>query len=245
MDVWGWFGIAHLVSLIVAALIIFGLYFLLKNRRDTTKWIVLGILSFSGIAAIIFNLVMWDSPLEYLPLHLCSINAILLPIAIFTRSRIIGNMLLLWSVGALFANLMTFLPTEASDLYGATFLFFYLPHIFEFGIPILLFKFGYFKKEVKYIATTIGITMVIYTVVHIINKLLNQHLIRINATDYLGEQIQVNYMYSIKPDNPLLELFWRLIPYEYWYMFLVFPIVFVYLAILYLPQILKRGKNTA
>ena len=245
MEMWGWFGIAHIVSLIVAVLIVFGLYFVLKKCRDTTKWLVLGVLSFSGIAAIIYNLVMWNSPLEYLPLHLCSINAILLPIAILTRNRILGNMLLLWSVGALFANLMTFLPTETSDLYGATFLFFYLPHILEFGIPILLFKFGYFKKEVKYIATTLGITIGIYTVVHFLNKLLNQYLIKTEAVDYLGEQIQVNYMYSIKPENPLLDLFWRVIPHEYWYMFLVFPIVFVYLVILYLPQILKRGKTKA
>ena len=44
--------------------------------------VVLGILSFSGIAAIIFNLVTWGSPYEYLPLHLCSLTAMVLPVVV-------------------------------------------------------------------------------------------------------------------------------------------------------------------
>ena len=53
---WGSFGIVHIASLLIGALILVGLYFLLKRRTQKTQVIVLGILSFSGIAAIIFNL---------------------------------------------------------------------------------------------------------------------------------------------------------------------------------------------
>ena len=245
MTLWGWFGTVHLAALLLGAALLFSLYFLLKNRSEKIQWLVLGILSLSGIAAIVYNLLAWGSPLEYLPLHLCSINAILLPIAILTRSRMIGNLLLLWGLGALFANLMTFYPTAWEDLYGPPFLFFYLPHILEFGIPILLFKLGLFRKEVKYLASTLGITVAIYTVVHGINKLLNRYFAESEIVDAAGETVQINYMYSIEPDNPLLELFWELIPYEYWYMFLVFPIVGVYLLILCLPQLWKRRKIAA
>ena len=69
---WGSFGIVHIASLLIGALILVGLYFLLKRRTQKTQVIVLGILSFSGIAAIIFNLLEWGSPWEYLPLHLSS-----------------------------------------------------------------------------------------------------------------------------------------------------------------------------
>jgi hypothetical protein len=71
---WGFFSIAHIASLVLAVALIVALYFILRKVNDTIKTIVLGILSFSGIAAIIFNLVVWDSPLEYLPFHLCSIQ---------------------------------------------------------------------------------------------------------------------------------------------------------------------------
>ena len=49
-------------------------------------------------------------------------------------------------------------------------------------------------------------------------------------------------MYSIAPENPLLAAFYRVIPYRYWYMYLVVPILAVYLLILYAPQ-LRKGKG--
>ena len=77
--IWGFFSAAHIVSLVLAIGIIAALYFLLRNANDAVKIAVLGPLSFAGIGAIIFNLVVWDSPLEYLPLHLCSLNAMVSP----------------------------------------------------------------------------------------------------------------------------------------------------------------------
>ena len=125
MDTWGIFGIAHIISWPIAAGIIFALYFLIRKRSEKTQRIVLGILSFSGIAAIIYNLLEWGTPLEYLPFHLCSINAILLPIAMFTKNKTIGNMLVLWCLGAFAAVMLNFYAETASDLYSSRFIFFY------------------------------------------------------------------------------------------------------------------------
>ena len=93
----------HGFLLVLGAAMIFGLYFILKGKSQRIQTMVLGILSFSGNAAVIYNLLMWGTPLEYLPLHLCSINALLLPIAVFSRSKVVGNLLLVWSLGALMA----------------------------------------------------------------------------------------------------------------------------------------------
>ena len=90
---WGSFGPVHLGSLALAAAMIVCLYFALRKASRKVQTLVLGVLSFSGIATIIFNLVTWGSPLEYLPLHLCSLNALVLPIAVFTRSKALGNLL--------------------------------------------------------------------------------------------------------------------------------------------------------
>ena len=73
---WGNFSPTHIATLVLGAVIILGLYLLLRKASQKVQTIVLGVLSFSGIAAIIFNLVAWGEPLNYLPLHLCSINAI-------------------------------------------------------------------------------------------------------------------------------------------------------------------------
>lgn len=244
MEIWGIFGLAHIISLPIAAAIIFFLYFLLKNKSQRVQTIVLGVLSLSGISAIIFNLVMWGSPLEYLPLHLCSINAILLPIAIFSRNKTIGNMLVLWCLGALAAITLNFYAAEASDLLYPTFWFFYLPHVLEFGIPIIAFKLGIIKLDHKTIPKTLIITFIIYTAVHFINLGLISYVKAHKLVDYAGNLLHINYMYSIQSEGfPLISTFWSIIPHSYWYMLLVFPIIAVYLIIIYLPSILRNRRS--
>lgn len=239
---WGSFGIVHIITLILGTLIVLGLYFGLRKASKKAQIVVLGILSFAGIGAIIFNLVTWGSPIEYLPLHLCSINAILLPIVVFTKNKTLGNMLLVWCLGALAALVVNTAQAEF-ELLSWTFVFYYFPHVLEFGIPILLFALGMIEKHPKYIVSTLIITMLIYTGVHFCNLGINAYLTANNVLDYAGNLIQVNYMYSIVPENPLLVLFKQVIPYDYWYMYMIVPILAVYLSIVYLPQILRSRKK--
>ncbi len=230
---WGTFSPAHLISLAAAGAIIVCLYFLLRPCSRKIQTVVLGILSFSGIAAIIYNLVSWGSPLEYLPLELCSLNAMLLPVAVFSKNKTLANLLLLWSLGALIALVMNNAMTEAV-LFGWPFNFYYFPHVLEFGIPILLFALGHTKKDAKCIFSTIGITFACYTAVYFANVYINAH------TD-----VTVNYMFCVDPSgNPLTVIFHKLIPYPYWYMYGALPILVVYLGLVYRKQLLalvKRG----
>ena len=238
---WGSYGPIHLLSLAFAAAAVIGLYFILKNRSMMVKTIVLGILSFSGIAAIIFNLVEWNSPLEYLPLHLCSINALLLPIVVFTRNKQLGNLLLVWCLGALAALVVN--QAQANFVvFSATFNFYFFPHVLEFGIPILLFKLKLVELDYKCIGSTLLLTILIYTGIHLCNVGLNAYCEANQILNSAGEVIKVNYMYSMVPENPLLALFYQWVPYEYWYLYLIFPILLVYLVIVYSGQILRAIK---
>lgn len=232
---WGSFGSVHLMTLLLAVLILVGLYYVLKQKSVKIQRAVLGVLSVSGIAAIIFNLLMWGSPLEYLPLHLCSITAILLPIGVFTRSRTICNLLLLWCLGALFALVVNTAQADF-EVFSWTFAFYYFPHVLEFGIPILLFKLGLVKKDYRCIGSTLLITLIIYSAVHCMNMLLNSYFRNHQILNSTGQLIQVNYMFSVTPENPLLLLFYRVIPSPYWYMYLALPIIAVYLVMIYIPE---------
>ena len=243
--VWGTFGWVHWVSLLVGVLLNVGLYFLLRNRSETVKTVVLGVLSFAGIGAILFNLLMWNSPLEYLPLHLCSLNALALPVAVFIRNKTAGNLLLLWSLGAVAALLLN-LASAIFELLSWTFFFYYFPHVLECGIPILLFKLKMVKLSARCIWSTIAITLICYTAIHFVNVLLNDYCVTHQILDWAGNVIQVNYMYSIHPDNPLLQMLYGILPHSYWYMFLVVPIAAVYLGAIYGVQyaLQKRKKKT-
>lgn len=245
---WGSFGTVHILSLLIGVGIITGLYFLLRRCSAKTQTIVLGILSFSGIAAIVFNLVAWDSPYEYLPLHLCSLNALVLPVAVFTRNKTLGNLLLLWSLGAVMALVVN--SAQASfEIFSATFFFYFFPHLLEFGIPILLFSLGLVKKDLKCIASTLLITVCAFALVHLANVALNSYFAAHLILNPSGNLVQVNYMYTIKPENPVLSLFWSLIPYPFWYLLPVMGIIAVYLLLVYCKQIFayfqKKSAKTA
>lgn len=239
---WGFMTKAHIISLIVAVVIIIVFSVIMSKLNRKTQNIILFILSFSGIAAIIFNLVRWGSPLEYLPLHMCSINAILLPFAVLTKNRILCNLLVVWCLGALVALVLNQSVRETTIM-SDVFIFYYFPHVFEFIIPILLFKLKLAKLDYKCILSSVVITMLIYTGIHFTNVYINNYCIEKNILDYAGNVIQVNYMFSVEPSNPLLAIFYNIIPYDYWYMYLCVPIVVVYLLIIYFKQISLEIKK--
>lgn len=230
------------MSLVFAVLLNVALYYILKHCPKMAQVVILGILSFSGIAAIIYNLVMWNSPLEYLPFHLCSLNAMILPFAVFTRNKVISNLTLLWSLGAAVALILNY-SVAAAEVGDPVFCFYYFPHVFEMSIPILLFKLGLCRLDSKCILSTLGITAAVYTAIHFINVKLNEYCIENEIVDYAGEIIEVNYMYSITPENPVLVLFHNMIPHEYWYMLPALGVAAIYLGIIYgIAAVLKKKK---
>ncbi len=79
---WGTFTSMHIISIVFSFYLIICLDIKVKVMNSKNKIILLFILSLSGLAAIIYNLIYWNNPIEYLPLHLCSLNAILLPIVV-------------------------------------------------------------------------------------------------------------------------------------------------------------------
>jgi hypothetical protein len=96
-----------------------------------------------------------------------------------------------------------------------------------------MFKLNLAKKDASCIKSTLLITLASYTLIHMINISLNSYLKINNIVDYAGNLIQVNYMYSITPENPVMALFYQVIPYEYWYMLLSLPIILLYLVFIY------------
>lgn len=225
---WGYFTPRHILTLILTGVILVEVYLFLKCRSQKFQTAVLFPLSCLGLVAIVYDLVRWGEPLWNLPLHLCSINAMILPFAVLTRNKTFGNLLLLWCLGALAALVMNF-EMANSKLFGESFNVYFFPHVVEFGIPVLLFKLKLVEKDTRCIGSTLIITMALYTEVYLLNKLIRA-----------VSGVPVNYMFSVEPSNPLLALFYKVIPCEYWYMYMVLPIVAVYLLIVYAPELAAK-----
>ena len=238
----GFFSLTHVITLFIGAGLIIGLYYILKQLTEKNQHTLLFVLSFAGIAAILFNLFTWGSPLEYLPFHLCSLNAMVLPFAVYKKHEMLSNLLLLWSLGALVALVINSAQAHF-EIFSLTFFFYFFPHVLEFGIPILLFKLGYVKKRIKYIWSTVAITLVAYIIIHIINVIINNYCLKNGVLNPSGEIIQVNYMFSITPENPLLALFYSWIPYPFWYMIPVILVVTIYLCAIYAKELIEYFKS--
>lgn len=239
---WGFFSPTHICTLFLAVAITVAIYYLLKHHSAKTQTWVLGILSLSGIFAIIYNLVKWGSPVEYLPLHLCSLNALVLPFAVFSRNKTLNNLLLLWSFGAILAIVVNNAQADW-PIFSATFAIYYFPHVLEFAIPVLMFKLKLADKDVKCAKWTILITLISYTIIHLLNLLINSLLTQYNVLDWAGNLVQVNYMYSLVPENPVMQLFFNILPLQYWYMYLAVPVIAIYLGFIYIPQIKSLIKR--
>lgn len=238
---WGSFGTVHFATLVFAALLLALTYLLLKNKTLKTQRAVLFVMSMMGNAATVYNLVAWNAPLEYLPLHLCALNGLVLPIAVLTRNKKLCNLLLLWSLGA-FVALVANGTMANADIFGWPFFFYYFAHVTELGVPLLLFGLGLVEKDYRCIGSTLGITWGTYTAIYGVNKLINFLCQMYQVTRPDGSIVQVNYMYSMGPIDPLSGALWNILPFEYWYMLLALPIIAVYLVGLYAPQFLAQRR---
>lgn len=222
---WGTFTPFHIFTILVTLSAPFILYFALRKKSAMTQKITLFILSLSGTGAIIYNLLMWGSPLEYLPFHLCSINALLLPISIITSSRLLANTLPLFSIGAFAAIAFNYAQGNYVIL-SWVFVAYFFPHMFEFAIPFVQLKLGLVKSGAKYILPSVGMTFSFYTVAHVVNRAVNKILDVQEKVDSLGKPVDVNYMYSLDPEGlPILSQLWDIFPCEYFYMLLLLPVV--------------------
>ena len=240
--VWGTFSVVHILSLILAVLINVAIYFVLKRRGRAFQMVVLLLLTGFGLFDIIWNLVKWNSPLEYLPLHLCTIFALMMPILVLTKSEMLGNLALLWCFGSCFALVFNGAVASA-EITDPVVLCYYFTHVFDIGIPLIMLKLKMFKKNPRCIFSTLMITFICYSFAHLMNLVINHYTLVNEIVDWKGELVTVNYMYTLAPINSLMEFFYNLCPIPYLYGILFMPIILGYLAVLYLPQIVKEIKE--
>lgn len=242
---WGSFTPQHFISLGLSVAIAFGLHFLLRNKSDKTQRNVLFILSLIGPLALLHDM-YWGiqtSVLLYLPLHLCSFNAILTPILVWTNNKFLGNLIPLFSVGSALSLIFNSVQAHYS-VFSFVFLFHFLSHTLGACLPFLMFSLKRVKPHPKYILPCVGTTFGLYTLSHFANLLVNEILRINNICDYEGNLYQVNYMFSLNDaGNPMLAVFWNIIPYEYFYMFAALPIIALAFASMNTGYLINYFKN--
>ena len=243
---WGTFTFQHIFSLAVIAVIAITLYFILIQVSDKTKIKILFAVSLFGATAVLYDLVRWGRPLEYLPLHLCSLNALIIPVAVLTRNRVSAHLTLAWSLGA--AMVLVVNTGQAHYLIASeAFWIFVVCHAVDVTVPALLFATGLVKFNISKAPAVVGTTIGAYTCVHFINLGINRYFIE-KATEVASYSFkrggipQVNYMYSLGDEgNAVFAIFREIIPYDYWHMYLIAPIIVGFLFAIHF-MLLKKER---
>lgn len=226
MVLWGNFTAIHIMSLVFALAVVVALFLSLVNKPRRTQILLLFTISLFIAGSTIYNALTSDNVIQNLPLSLWGFTALLLPYAVLKRKPWVCNLLLLWSVESIL--LLVYNQDKADmNIFTFEFLGYFLTHIFVAGIPLVMFWLKLVRRDCKYIQISLIITTLVYTAVHFFNVAFG-----------------TNYLYSMNHEGIELFAFFRaLIPNDYWYMFLMIPVFFLYLAWWYFPEILDERRK--
>lgn len=158
-----------------------------------------------------------------LPLHLCNINTILIPVGIFTKKKgLLNYATFCGPLGALMALVMPTIGFNGYSMFEPRVIGYFFTHWMVFFGSLAIGVMNVQRPKKKDIWPSVGVIMILVTVIFGINMLLR--------TTHLYDK--ANYFYTISPDgNPVLELFRRIIPVSYFY---ILPCLLVLVPYMYL-----------
>ena len=170
-----------------------------------------------------------------LPLQLCNINMILIPIAVLRKSRPL--MSFAFFVGPLGALMALVMPGNGFDGYSLLLprmLGYYGTHFMIVIEGLALAVFGLFRPRLRDILPTVLTILIIALVIFGINMLLR----------WSGLHPKANYFFSVETEgNFILDLFYSWLPYPFLYLLPCVGILVPYMLLVTLPFALTGRKK--
>ena len=215
--------------LVGACLVTLAGYFLYKHKLSLDT-------EYNVITASMGGFNWWGE----LPLQLCNINMILLPIAVLRKSRpLMCFCFFLGPLGALMALAMPGNGFDGYSLLLPRMLGYYGTHFMIVIEGLALVVFGLFRPRFRDLPRAVLTVLLIAFAVFLVNLLLR----------WSGLHPRANYFFSVETEgNPLLELFHRWIPVPFLYELPCILILGAYMLLVTLPFAVAdrlRGKERA
>ena len=232
----------HILMLLAAPIIFCIFYFSLRNRTEKTKRVVLLCLAiFNALIYIAYKIVMAFTfdvfiILKELPLHLCNLNLILIPLAILTNNKLLMSYLYYVGLLAAFAGIMFFDSVFlGKNVFSFVVLVYFIYHAILLVFPLLLVSLKLFTPSLSYVWKALVVLVSLALIMHLVNLLFI----------HTGWCVEANYFYTMgMPDNPVLGMLMKLIPIPFLYYLPVAPVLYSFDVLITLPQILiEKRKN--
>ena len=213
------FNLTHILTIVIMpAVIYFALNYILKKRSDKTKRnILLIICCFNALLYLSYKIVQAQPAHDYdfdiflnLPLHFCNINLILLPISILTKNKYLMAYQFYFGTVLAALALVTIDPAfRAKPLFEFTCIVYFYYHSMLAILPVLLVKFKFFTPSFKVIWQPTLILIGFTLVMHIVNIIFRTTGIAPGANYF--------FTYGLRGDF-FTEFFWRILPYEFFFL---------------------------
>ena len=160
---------------------------------------------------------------QELPLHLCNIHMMLMPIAVATKKRsLLSFCFFVAPLGALMAILMPALGFSGYSILLPRILGFYGIHIILIMEALALYTLDFYKPEYKDLPGAALMLLIVATIVFGINLILKFFKLCPNP----------NYFFLMQTEgNPILELFYKYIPCPFLYALPCILILAVYMLL--------------
>ena len=224
-----------ILILVVASLI-------MRKRSDRAKRIVIAVAALIGLVGFFVYKYFLSIDTEYdaitqnmggfnwwgeLPLHLCNINLILIPIAVLSKKRpLLSFCFFVAPLGALMALLMPANGFSGYSLLLPRMIGFYGIHFLIIIAALAILTFGLYRPRFRDILPTVLTITVVALIVFGINMLFR----------YTGLHPKANYFYSVETEgNFLLEIFHKWIPVPFLYLLPSFLILVPYILLITTP----------
>ena len=199
-----YFGTVHLLWLFVTLVALIVNHFIYRRMDDSGRNVWRKVFAWLLIADELFKMAILiysgNYGVGYLPLHLCSINIILIAIHAYRPFPILGNFLYTVCIpGALAALLFptwTSLPvTNGMHLHSFT------VHLLLMVYPVVLTLNGDIRPDIKHLPRTLGLLVLMAVPIYIINLLLDTNFMFLMSADpgnplYFFETLWGNHLFG-------------------------------------------------
>lgn len=162
--------------------------------------------------------------LNELPLNVCNIVLIFAPIGILFNNQYLMSMSFFASVIlSPMAILMPCMGFEKYSIFVPRVFGFYLTHYMAISTGILMYVLGLFKPSLSQIPVITCMMFGLSIVIYLINKYMR--IKNLNPA--------ANYFYNVDPeDNPVLQMCYKLIPHEFFFMMPVYALFIIICTLL-------------
>ena len=221
---------------------------LLRNKSESTKQMTLVIACICTMIGFVvykyylsldkeFNIITADMGgfnwWGELPLQLCNINMLLIPVAVMTKNRALSSFsFFVGPLGAMMALMMPSAGFSGYSIFLPRMLGYYGTHFMIVIEGLALVTFGLFKPRLSDLPRAILTVIIIAFVVFLFNLFLR----------WTGLFPKANYFFSVETEgNFLLEMFHKWIPVPFLYLLPSIVILGAYMLIITIPfELIER-----